>query len=111
MKTNVNSLVSIEDKIFSDIWGIKGQIDAIVLSEFIHNRKMMTQPHIFELKAGHYIRNEHYAQVVLYELIVRDKYSHLMKNDLENSEKTFSGSIIHAEAQFDQRGVTHTQSY
>ena len=83
----VNKVLSTEEKIWSPMWGLKGQIDIMVEAGLQVPRSSRSQysrpPTIkraivpLELKTGYTIKDEHHAQVTLYSLLLKDRYKGL----------------------------------
>lgn len=73
----VNKLLEVEEKIWSPMYGLKGNVDATVqvsLKDGI-DEKTLTVP--FELKTGKHQSAAHKAQTSLYTLLLSDRYGKL----------------------------------
>lgn len=83
----VHRVLSTEEKIWSPMWGLKGQIDIMAeagLQVPRSSRSQSSRPPIqkkaiipLELKTGYTIKDEHHAQVTLYSLLLKDRYKGL----------------------------------
>lgn len=73
----VNKLLEVEEKVWSPLYGLKGNIDAtvqVVLKDSEHE-KTLTVP--FELKTGKNANASHKAQTSLYTLLLSNRYGEL----------------------------------
>lgn len=73
----VNKLLEVEEKIWSPMYGLKGNVDATVqisLKDGV-DEKTLTVP--FELKTGKHQSAAHKAQTSLYTLLLSDRYGKL----------------------------------
>ena len=71
---SVNKLLEVEEKVWSPMYGLKGNVDAsvqITISEHAGD-KTLTVP--FELKTGKVSNAAHKAQTALYTLLLSDRY-------------------------------------
>ena len=71
---SVNKLLEVEEKVWSPMYGLKGNVDATVqvcLSDGTEE-KTLTVP--FELKTGKHANPSHKAQTALYTLLLSDRY-------------------------------------
>ena len=71
---SVNKLLEVEEKVWSPVYGLKGNVDATiqVLLEDGNEEKTLTVP--FELKTGKHQSAAHKAQTSLYTLLLSDRY-------------------------------------
>ncbi|KAJ2063529.1 DNA replication endonuclease-helicase Dna2 [Coemansia sp. S146] len=68
----VSKIFDMEENIWSPKYGLKGKVDLTILAQF-SNQGALVQP--FELKTGRITQNTaHRAQLVLYTLLLSDKY-------------------------------------
>ena len=70
----INKLLEVEEKVWSPMYGLKGNVDATV-QIFINDKddaKTLTVP--FELKTGKHSNAAHKAQTALYTLLLSDRY-------------------------------------
>jgi DNA replication ATP-dependent helicase Dna2 len=70
----VNKLLEVEEKVWSPLYGLKGNVDATV-QVFLKDgddEKTLTVP--FELKTGKHQSAAHKAQTSLYTLLLSDRY-------------------------------------
>lgn len=70
----VNKLLEVEEKVWSPMYGLKGNVDATV-QVFLKDgddEKTLTVP--FELKTGKHQSAAHKAQTSLYTLLLSDRY-------------------------------------
>ncbi|EPY53742.1 DNA replication endonuclease-helicase Dna2 [Schizosaccharomyces cryophilus OY26] len=107
-KISIQKLLDVEESIWSPRYGLKGNIDATVealLKNTSGETLTLTVP--LELKTGKYINNiSHFAQSLLYTLLVSDRYSIEIKKallcylenssliDLEASKSQIRGLLI-----------------
>ena len=70
----VNKLLEVEEKVWSPLYGLKGNIDATVQVTLVNDedRKTLTVP--FELKTGKNVSASHKAQTSLYTLLLSNRY-------------------------------------
>ncbi|KAL8900728.1 MAG: hypothetical protein Q9207_005553 [Kuettlingeria erythrocarpa] len=70
----VNKLLEVEEKIWSPMYGLKGNVDATVqiTTKDGPEEKTLTVP--FELKTGKHGNDAHRAQTALYTLLLSDRY-------------------------------------
>lgn len=70
----IKKVLDIEEKIWSPMYGIKGNIDATVLfeSKSLFGNQVALTP--FEFKTGKKAGSAHEAQTALYTLLLTDKY-------------------------------------
>ena len=71
---SVNKLLEVEEKVWSPMYGLKGNVDATV-QVFVRDgtgEKTLTVP--FELKTGKHTNPSHKAQTALYTLLLSDRY-------------------------------------
>ena len=70
----VNKLLEVEEKVWSPLFGLKGNIDATVQVKVRNgtDRPTMTVP--LELKTGKHSSAAHKAQTSLYTLLLSDRY-------------------------------------
>lgn len=99
------------------MWGLKGQIDIMALLRVEcgtgNNRKDVISHHLFplELKTGHRIKQEHYAQVALYSLLINDRYSGAKVAGSTAGQVPFvSGMLLHMSEKLPARGMTKSIS-
>ncbi|KAK4693888.1 DNA replication ATP-dependent helicase/nuclease Dna2, partial [Lecanoromycetidae sp. Uapishka_2] len=71
---SVNKLLEVEEKVWSPLYGLKGNVDATVqvLLKDGNDEKTLTVP--FELKTGKHQSAAHKAQTSLYTLLLSDRY-------------------------------------
>ena len=71
---SVNKLLEVEEKVWSPLYGLKGNVDATIqiLLENGNEEKTLTVP--FELKTGKHQSAAHKAQTSLYSLLLSDRY-------------------------------------
>ncbi|KAL8748361.1 MAG: hypothetical protein Q9184_007361 [Pyrenodesmia sp. 2 TL-2023] len=70
----VNKLLEVEEKVWSPMYGLKGNVDATVqiTTKDGSEEKTLTVP--FELKTGKHANDAHRAQTALYTLLLSDRY-------------------------------------
>ena len=70
----VNKLLEVEEKVWSPLYGLKGNIDATVqvMLQDGEENKTLTVP--FELKTGKNANVSHKAQTSLYTLLLSNRY-------------------------------------
>ena len=70
----VNKLLEVEEKVWSPLYGLKGNIDATVqvMLKNDQSEKTLTVP--FELKTGKCVNASHKAQTSLYTLLLSNRY-------------------------------------
>ena len=71
---SINKLLEVEEKVWSPLYGLKGNVDATVqvLLKDGNEEKTLTVP--FELKTGRHQSAAHKAQTSLYTLLLSDRY-------------------------------------
>lgn len=71
---SINKLLEVEEKVWSPLYGLKGNVDATVqvLLKNGNEEKTLTVP--FELKTGKHQSAAHKAQTSLYTLLLSDRY-------------------------------------
>ena len=71
---SINKLLEVEEKVWSPMYGLKGNVDATVqiLIEDGIKEKTLVVP--FELKTGKHANPSHKAQTALYTLLLSDRY-------------------------------------
>lgn len=71
---SVNKLLEVEEKVWSPMYGLKGNVDATVEIKTSNESgdKSLTVP--FELKTGKHSNAAHMAQTALYTLLLSDRY-------------------------------------
>ncbi|KAL8766797.1 MAG: hypothetical protein Q9209_006536 [Squamulea sp. 1 TL-2023] len=74
LTVSVNKLLEVEEKIWSPMYGLKGNVDASVQITMndVSGEKTLTVP--FELKTGKHSNAAHKAQTALYTLLLSDRY-------------------------------------
>lgn len=70
----VNKLLEVEEKVWSPVFGLKGNIDATVQIKVQNNGEEATLTVPFELKTGKHSSAAHKAQTSLYTLLLSDRY-------------------------------------
>lgn len=70
----INKLLEVEEKVWSPMFGLKGNVDATVQIDIQDesSRRILTVP--FELKTGNHTSVSHKAQTALYTLLLSDRY-------------------------------------
>lgn len=70
----VNKLLEVEEKVWSPMYGLKGNVDATVQIKTVDEsgQRVLTVP--FELKTGKHSNAAHKAQTALYTLLLSDRY-------------------------------------
>lgn len=73
---SVNKLLEVEEKVWSPMYGLKGNVDATVQVSLKdgNDEKILTVP--FELKTGRHANASHKAQTALYTLLLSDRYGY-----------------------------------
>ena len=71
---SVNKLLEVEEKIWSPVFGLKGNVDATVQVSLDDGRDQRTLTVPFELKTGKHQSAAHKAQTSLYTLLLSDRY-------------------------------------
>lgn len=92
---SIDRILATEEKIWSPMWGLKGQIDIMInanVSQSHSNMKILTP---LELKTGYKIKDEHHAQVSLYSLLVNDRYKGLSVVGSSDGLPFASGLLLH----------------
>ncbi|KAL8722489.1 MAG: hypothetical protein Q9225_001053 [Loekoesia sp. 1 TL-2023] len=71
---SVNKLLEVEEKVWSPMYGLKGNVDASIqiTTNDGSGEKVLTVP--FELKTGRHANAAHKAQTALYTLLLSDRY-------------------------------------
>lgn len=71
---SVNKLLEVEEKVWSPMYGLKGNVDASIqiTTKDKSGEKVLAVP--FELKTGKYANAAHKAQTALYTLLLSDRY-------------------------------------
>ena len=71
---SINKLLEVEEKVWSPMYGLKGNVDATVQINVQEggSRRSLTVP--FELKTGKHANAAHKAQTALYTLLLSDRY-------------------------------------
>ncbi|KAL8830469.1 MAG: hypothetical protein Q9170_005722 [Blastenia crenularia] len=71
---SVNKLLEVEEKVWSPMYGLKGNVDATIQikTDDGTGEKVLTVP--FELKTGKHANAAHKAQTALYTLLLSDRY-------------------------------------
>lgn len=71
---SVNKLLEVEEKVWSPMYGLKGNIDASIqiTTSDGSGEQVLTVP--FELKTGRHANAAHKAQTALYTLLLSDRY-------------------------------------
>ena len=92
----ISDVVSVEETVWSPVWGIKGMIDATVLTKFSSSSSQDEKSWILplELKTGQHgdvAAVSHRAQVQLYSLLLRDRYG----NDREMNDEVMIPDSSH----------------
>eukprot|EP00924_Labyrinthula_sp_SR-Ha-C_P003881 augustus_masked-scaffold_3-processed-gene-7.55-mRNA-1 protein AED:0.54 eAED:0.54 QI:0/-1/0/1/-1/1/1/0/152 len=79
------------------MYGLKGQLDVLAEVEFLlKNKKTLKTIVTIEIKTGHKIRIENYGQVLLYDLLIQDKYAkHPGVSNPLYLETGLAGVILH----------------
>ena len=70
----VNKLLEVEEKVWSPMFGLKGNVDATVQIQVKNDADEMTLTVPFELKTGKHQSAAHKAQTSLYTLLLSDRY-------------------------------------
>lgn len=70
----VNKLLEVEEKVWSPMFGLKGNIDATVQINIQNDGNDATLTVPFELKTGKHSSAAHKAQTSLYTLLLSDRY-------------------------------------
>ena len=71
---SVNKLIEIEEKVWSPMYGLKGNVDATVQISVNDGKAERTLTVPFELKTGKHANAAHKAQTALYTLLLSDRY-------------------------------------
>jgi len=74
---SVNKLLEVEEKIWSPMYGLKGNVDATVQVRLQDGNLERTLTVPFELKTGKHQSAAHKAQTSLYTLLLSDRYGML----------------------------------
>ncbi|KAL8946118.1 MAG: hypothetical protein Q9222_007441 [Ikaeria aurantiellina] len=70
----INKLLEVEEKVWSPMYGLKGNVDATVQITTGHGPDETTLTVPFELKTGRNVNAAHKAQTALYTLLLSDRY-------------------------------------
>ncbi|KAL9008172.1 MAG: hypothetical protein Q9173_006674 [Seirophora scorigena] len=71
---SVNKLLEVEEKVWSPMYGLKGNVDATVQITTSNGSEETTLTVPFELKTGKHANEAHRAQTALYTLLLSDRY-------------------------------------
>ncbi len=71
---SVNKLLEVEEKVWSPMYGLKGNVDATVQVRLKDGTEEETLTVPFELKTGKHANPSHMAQTALYTLLLSDRY-------------------------------------
>ncbi|KAL8957248.1 MAG: hypothetical protein Q9193_005430 [Seirophora villosa] len=71
---SVNKLLEVEEKVWSPMYGLKGNVDATVQITTSNGSEEKTLTVPFELKTGKHANEAHRAQTALYTLLLSDRY-------------------------------------
>ena len=74
----INKLLEVEEKVWSPIFGLKGNVDATVQVKLRNGTNEATLTVPFELKTGKHSSAAHKAQTSLYTLLLSDRYGQLL---------------------------------
>ena len=77
---SVNKLLEVEEKVWSPMYGLKGNIDATVQVNIQTGdvQQNLTVP--FELKTGKFANAAHKAQTALYTLLLSNRYGQSLRS-------------------------------
>ncbi|KAL9604493.1 MAG: hypothetical protein Q9219_000458 [cf. Caloplaca sp. 3 TL-2023] len=80
---SVNKLLEVEEKVWSPMYGLKGNVDATIqiTTSDGSGEKVLTVP--FELKTGRHANMAHKAQTALYTLLLSDRYGSYPATQIE----------------------------
>ena len=70
----VSKLLEVEEKVWSPMFGLKGNVDATVQVQMTNGIDNTTLTVPFELKTGKHSSAAHKAQTSLYTLLLSDRY-------------------------------------
>lgn len=70
----INKLLDVEERVWSPMYGLKGNIDATVQVTVKDGRNRTTLTVPFEVKSGNNVNSNHQAQTALYNLLLSDRY-------------------------------------
>lgn len=73
----INKLLEVEEKVWSPMFGLKGNVDATVQIRMMNGADESTLTVPFELKTGKHSSAAHKAQTSLYTLLLSDRYGKL----------------------------------
>ncbi len=73
----INKLLEVEEKVWSPMFGLKGNVDATVQVQMTNGADETTLTVPFELKTGKHSSAAHKAQTSLYTLLLSDRYGKL----------------------------------
>lgn len=73
----INKLLEVEEKVWSPMFGLKGNVDATVQVRLTNGADETTLTVPFELKTGKHSSAAHRAQTSLYTLLLSDRYGEL----------------------------------
>lgn len=71
---SINKLLEVEEKVWSPLYGLKGNVDATVQVVLNNGNEEKTLTVPFELKTGKHQSAAHKAQTSLYTLLLSDRY-------------------------------------
>ena len=71
---SINKLLEVEEKVWSPLYGLKGNVDASVQVVLKNGNEEKTLTVPFELKTGKHQSAAHKAQTSLYTLLLSDRY-------------------------------------
>ena len=71
---SINKLLEVEEKVWSPLYGLKGNVDATVQVVLNNGNEERTLTVPFELKTGKHQSAAHKAQTSLYTLLLSDRY-------------------------------------
>lgn len=70
----INKLLDVEERVWSPMYGLKGNIDATVQVTMRDGKNTATLTVPFEVKSGKNVNSNHQAQTALYNLLLSDRY-------------------------------------
>jgi len=75
-KATLLHVIATEEEIFSSMWGLKGKPDMLVETYLERDPEKGKERFVspLELKTGHRVQAEHHAQIILYSLLLADRY-------------------------------------
>jgi len=99
----ISKVMAVEETVWSPIWGIKGMIDATVVTEFSPTLTQQKRSWVLplELKTGQHgdvAAVSHRAQVQLYSLLLFDRYGSNDENDNNDNDLLVRDSSYASEA-------------